>query len=107
MSEPPQDVPGLPYHMIRDPALDADRLALFPSLDYRDLHDCVYEFIPELHLGTEQMNNIYGTNYQWLLASKHVRKRRSVSCKLGRIATSPPSCVLSIVYGLMLDFETR
>ena len=73
MSEPPQDVPGLPYHMIRDPALDADRLALFPSLDYRDLHDCVYEFIPELHLGTEQMNNIYGTNYQWLSASKHMR----------------------------------
>ena len=73
MSEPTQDVPGLPYHMIRDPALDADRLALFPSLDYRDLHDCVYEFIPELHLGTEQMNNIYGTNYQWLLASKHMR----------------------------------
>ena len=73
MSEPIQDVPGLPYHMIRDPALDADRLALFPSLDYRDLHDCVYEFIPELHLGTEQMNNIYGTNYQWLLASKHMR----------------------------------
>ena len=58
MSEPPQDVPGLPYHMIRDPALDADRLALFPSLDYRDLHDCVYEFIPELHLGTEQINNV-------------------------------------------------
>ena len=59
MSEPPQDVPGLPYHMIRDPALDADRLALFPSLDYRDLHDCVYEFIPELHLGTKQINNVY------------------------------------------------
>ena len=51
-----KDVPGHPYHMIRSPEQDNDRLALFPNLDYRGLHDVVYEFIPEL-------NNITSSTY--------------------------------------------
>ena len=47
-----KDVPGMPYHMIRNPDLDSERLSLFPNLDYRGLHDCVYEFIPDLQLVT-------------------------------------------------------
>ena len=47
-----KDVPGMPYHMIKNPDRDSERLSLFPNLDYRGLHDCVYEFIPDLHLVT-------------------------------------------------------
>ena len=42
----------MPYHMIKNPDRDSERLSLFPNLDYRGLHDCVYEFIPDLHLVT-------------------------------------------------------
>ena len=47
-----KDVPGMPYHMIKNPERDSERLSLFPNLDYRGLYDCVYEFIPDLHLVT-------------------------------------------------------
>ena len=47
-----KDVPGMPYHMIKNPERDTERLSLFPNLDYRGLHDCVYNFIPDLHLVT-------------------------------------------------------
>lgn len=47
-----KDVPGLPYHMIKFPEQDQDRLALYPNLDYRQLHECVYDFIYDLPLVT-------------------------------------------------------
>ena len=42
-----RDVPGLPYHMIRSPELDSERLSLYPILDYRELYETVYENIDE------------------------------------------------------------
>ena len=47
-----RDVPGLPYHMIRSPVLDSERLSLYPNLDYRELYDTLYDFMPDLHLVT-------------------------------------------------------
>ena len=63
-----KDVPGQPYHMLREVEQDSDRLALFPNLDYRGLHDVVYEFIPELHNVTSS-TYICGKSLLTLLAA--------------------------------------
>ena len=63
-----KDVPGLPYHMIRSPELDSERLSLYPILDYRELYETVYDFMPDLHLVTSSTYTC-GKSLLTLLAS--------------------------------------
>ena len=63
-----RDVPGLPYHMIRSPELDSERLSLYPILDYRELYNTLYDFMPDLHLVTSSSYTC-GKSLLTLLAS--------------------------------------
>ena len=36
--------------LLRSRELDAERLALYPNLDYKELYDTLYEFIPDLRI---------------------------------------------------------
>ena len=59
-----RDVPSLTYSMIRSTQcsatstelmsrsreLDSERLGLYPNLDYKELYDTLYEFIPDLRI---------------------------------------------------------
>ena len=36
--------------MVRSRELDSERLSLYPNLDYKELYDTLYEFIPDLRI---------------------------------------------------------
>ena len=36
--------------MFRSRELDSERLGLYPNLDYKELYDTLYEFIPDLRI---------------------------------------------------------